>query len=353
MNALNRNRWIVAGLVAAFSTMTVACVPDDGSESGPVSVESGTWEQALVSADDVALEYGEDGQVAQALNGTPSEIAQLTSDAVGGTNAFMTEHFQMLEEIAALPPTSATADTRLWQGEHEGLFLRLYAEKSATPRGTRFEYVFSGRPAADANADMLPILTGDVVRIETRPDSWGKQGFGHVRFNFRNLGILHPNSGIDGMIRVAFRRVGDVRQVHSRMIGVVTPDDPDFPEAAEYRYTQLPEGGGELRFFGKGDIEGDGAPFESLAVASKWRRNRSGIGNMVAFGGSLDVDYWHLTQCWDTALITGFERRAIPNYEETEGSVDVCFDLPDIETPEFQESLPDEDPAIPAAHPAE
>ncbi len=347
----NSKKWQLAALIAAFATVTVGCVPDDSEPT--VDPETQAWQQALVSSDDVQLEYGEDGQVAQGLNGSPSEIAHMTAGAVGGTNSFMHGHFQMLEDISELPPTVATPDSRMWQGEHEGLFLRLYAEKSATPRGTRFEYVFSGRPAADASAEMLPILSGDVVRIETRPDEWGKQGFGVVRFNFHNYGILHPSENVDGMVRVAFRRVGEVRQVHTRMINVETPNDPDFPKAAEYIYTQLPDRGGELRFFGKADVKKDGAPLESVAVASKWRNNRTGLGSAVVFDGSLEVDYWNLTQCWDTALITSWERRAIPNYEETEGTPTSCFAQPELEAPAHLESLPDEDPAIPAPHPAE
>jgi hypothetical protein len=345
-----RNHWMLATLVTAFATLSVACMPDDEASNDP---ETDAWRQALASEGDLELSYGEDGQVAQALNGTPSEIAHMTSDAVGGTNNFMRGHFQMLDDISQLPPTASTPDSRMWEGDHEGLFLRLYAEKSDTPRGTRFEYVFSGRPASDTSADMLPILIGDVVRIETRPDSWGKQGFGVVRFNFHNYGLLHPNEDVDGMVRVSFRRVGNVRQVHARMLGVTTPQDPAFPPAAEFVYTQLPDRAGELRFISKADVKEDGLPLESVAVASKWRKNRSGIGNAVIFDGSLEVDYWHLTQCWDTALVTGFERRAIPNYEETEGNMSVCFDLPDLEAPAYQATLPDEDPAIPAAHPAE
>lgn len=339
-------------LVTTLATFGVACVPD-GSHDDHSDPETEAFRQALASEGDIALEYGEGGTVHQGLNGERSEIANLTVGAVGGTNAFIYSHIRMLEAVSQLPPTAATEDSRTWQGEDEGVFMRLHVERSQTPRGTRFEYVLAGRPAADADAEMLGILSGDIVRIETRPEEIGKQGFGVVRFNFHNYGLLKPSEQTDGMARIAFRRVGEVRQVRVRMIGVETPNDPDFPEAAEYFYTQLPDRGGELRFFGKGDVLKDGAPLESVAVASAWRANRTGLGTAVVFDGSLQVDYWNLGQCWDAGLIVGYEKLETPGWSSEEGAAESCFELPVLEAPAHQDSLPDEDPELPAAHPAE
>lgn len=348
-----RNLTLLA-LAASISAFAVACVPDDGHHDDHTDPETEVYRQALASEGDIALEYGDgSGTVHQGLNGERSEIAGLTVDAVAGTNAFIFNHIQMLKAVSQLPPSAATDNSRTWQGEDGDVFMRLHVEKSDTPRGTRFDYVLSGRPADDADADMIGILSGDIVRIETRPEELGKQGFGVVRFNFTNFNTLRPSEQIEGMARVAFRRVGEVRQVHVRNIGIKTLEHPNYPEAAEYKYTQLPERGGELRFFGKGDVLNDGAPFESFAVASAWRANRTGIGTAVVFDGSLQVDYWNLGQCWDTGLIVGYEKLETPGWSNEEGTVETCFDLPEMETPAFQESLPDEDPEIPAAHPAE
>ena len=346
--------------LVAMAGLMAACVPmgDGGGAEDPTTAE---FRQALVSEEDVASSYGASdgaGTTRQALGAEHSHIAKMTAETVVGTNEFLRGHFQMMRSITSLPPTLAEEDRHEWEGDHEGVHLRLVVERSEAPRGTRFDYRFEGyRLGGDPQADYQSILDGHVVRIETRPEEWGKQGFGVVRFYFGTLAGLLPNKhgGVDGKARVAFRRVGAVRQVRTRLIDVVTPHDPNFPPRAAFEYTLLPENAGALRWFSRSDIKGDGAPLELAAVHSAWRADRSGAGRGFVTGGSLEVDFWQLGECWDVNGLMVFRHLSTPDAEARKGDLGGCFRQPDQleEPPVIDDNLPDEDPAIPEAHPAE
>ena len=340
--------------LALFSTFAIAC-GDDGPVSIAENDDTEVFRAALVGGDDLEMEYsGEDGTRSQAIAGERSMVASLTADAVGGTNAMLVGHLEMMRTIAALPPTKILPDARIWEGEDKGIFYRVGMERSDTPRGTRFDYRITARSADTPDAEMLPLVDGDVVRIETRPEELGRQGFGIIRVHFENIHTVNPEEEIGGIARIAFRRVGLVRQVHTRMLNVHFPEDPEFPVAAEYFYTQLPNSAGVMKWFSVGDVQKDGPPFERVAVHSAWRADHSGIGAAKVFGGSLDVDYWHVGECWDSTFIKGFERIEVPGMSHETGDAATCFAAPaNLDVPEFMETLADEDPALPGEHPEE
>lgn len=345
------NRYTTSLLVALIA---VGCGNQDGVEVSRQDAETEIYREALVNADDVELSFESDGTRRQALAGEQSGLASLTADAVIGTNSLIVGNLAMMRIIASFPPTAIEDNARIWEGEDDGKFYQVRIEKSATPRGTRFDYTLLGRDAADANADLLPLIDGDVVRIETRPGVLGRQGFGVLRFHFDNVNTIDPSEGISGTGRIAFRRVGGVRQVRVRFLNFTSPNDPEFPPAAAYEYVQLPLGGGAMKWFSVGDVLKDGQPYENIAVHSAWRKDLSGVGAANVFGGSLDVDYWHLLECWDSTLLKGYEAIAVPGMNFNDGDAASCFAAPeDLDVPEYQDSLPDEDPEIPTAHPEE
>ena len=331
-------------LLLALASL-VACGdvdPTVGSE-----VETDTFRQALPSAEDVSLDYGADGAARQALNGDYSLIAGLTAHAVVGTNATMVAHFALMEYVSNLPPTEAGEDFRVWQGEHEELTVRVRADRVEVPEGLRYDYTLSGRVTADGG-ELLPVITGHVVRVGVVDDEAPRNGFGIVRFHFENLDTLEPEREIGGKARVSFRKEGRAHQVHVRFIDVRTPDDPYFPSAAEYVYAVQPDESGAMAWYSRGDVKKDGEPFEDVAVHSVWRADKSGIGSGFVTGGSLEVDYWHLLECWDPTFIKGYGSLATPGLTLPSGDAASCFARPEnLEVPEQQEVLPDEDPAIP------
>lgn len=336
-------------LVGMSASVLTAC----GGAGGPTvgsDPETDTFRQGLPSSEDISMAYGANGKAAGALNGDYSLIAGMTAEAVIGTNAFMIGHFAMMSAVADLPPTGEGENYRVWEGEHKNLTLRVRADRKEAPGGTRFDYVLAGK-VTDSDADMIPIVDGHVVRLDATS---ARDGYGIVRFHFTNLNTLEPNRQIGGISRVAFRKVNKAHQVHVRALDIKTPDDPYFPQAAEYFYAVKPNESGALKWFSVGDVKRDGAPYENVAVHSAWRADKSGIGSAVVFDGSLEVDYWHLVECWDSTFIKGYDALSAPELNFESGDATSCFGTPEnLEVPEHQETLPNEDPEIPAAMPEE
>lgn len=347
-------RWTQTLIIAILATSALACGQDDGTSVEPVTMERSqaeTYSAALVSEDDIALDF-EASATPNALAGQLALTAGLTLDAVVGTNTFLYSHLAIMRIVTSLAPTEVRSNSVIWEGDDDGILVRIEVERSETPRGVRFDYTVA--MGEDDASGLLPIVDGHVVRIDTRPAQIGKQGFGIIRFNLSNYGMVKEQADVAGMTRVAFRRIGKVRQVHVRSVGVITPERPDFPAAAEYAYTQLPDGGGSLAWYSKSDVSNDGLPLENVAVHTRWRQDYSGIGHATIFGGSLEVDYWNVGECWGPNLVKGYEKIEMPNMTRETGDPVSCLNLPEtLEIPEHRSELQDEDPAIPTAHPAE
>ena len=351
-----RSKLLKALPYLSIAALMLGCFAPADEADNPATVR---FRAALVSAEDVAMQAvvaQSGGRTSQALNGEPSGIASLTADAVRGTNAFLTEHFDMMDKIVAQPPTLAEEDRHTWEGTHKTTFIRVVVERSDAPRGERFDYTLEAGPVGQP---LLPLISGHVVRVQTRQQDMDKQGFGVVRFHFTNIAAVMPEHPVTGISRIAFRRVGDVHQVSVRMINMNIPDDPEYPKHSAYGYVLMPNSSGALRWFSKADVMKDGAPLENITVHSAWRGDRSGLGAALFTGGSLNIDgnpidWLNITECWDTQGISGFVRQAIPDFSRDFGAPASCFQAPDsIDVPEFDETLPDEDPAIPSPHAAE
>lgn len=339
-------------LICIFALVAASACGDQATAEQETTEE---FRAALVSENDILLSYeGEPGSQSSALNGEVSGIAALTADTVVNTNRFLRGHLGMMRAIASLPPSETAEDRRAWQGTHDGYFLRVEVARSDAPRGTRFDYSMQARPADDDSQPMLTLFDGHVVRIETRPN-FDKQGWGIVRYHFDNANTLDPSQKIDGKVRLAFRRVANVRQVRAHLIGIETPNDPNFPDAAAYDYVLLPNRAGRMKFYAKADFNRDGGqPLEDIAVHSYWRGDLSGAGVALATGGTLQVDFLRSAQCWDSQLHKGYEYLGWPEGHSEDGDRASCVqNTDDLEPPVVDENLGDEDPAIPPAHPAE
>lgn len=340
-------------IFASFTASTLtACGADNDPTvgTGPDDAETETFRQALPAADDLEMAYAPDS-TPTGMAGQHAVIAGLTARTVVGTNLFMIGHFAMMRAVAALPPTEAGLDYRVWEGEHDDLTLRVKVQARPAAEGVRYDYVVSGKVTATAGG-LQPIIDGHVVRLDA--DQEPRDGFGLVRFHFDNLNDLQPERAIDGKVRVAFRKVNRAHQVHVRAIGVVTPQDPGFPPAAEYVYGVRPDTSGAIRWYSKSDVKQDSQPLENVAVHAAWRADKSGAGAAFVFGGSLEVDFWRLVECWGSNFVKGYDVLETPDARLESGELASCFATPEsLEPPAFEETLADEDPAIPAPMPEE
>jgi len=344
---MNAFRHIIIASLAVTALTACGNTNEPTVGTGGDDADTQTFRQALPAADDLEMDYGPEG-TANGLAGQHAVIAALTARTVIGTNLFMVGHFAMMQAVASLPPTDSGPNYRIWQGEHNDLTMRVSAHATPAPNGTRYDYVVAGKVTADGG-DFAPIIDGHVVRLSDDRD-----GFGIVRFHFDNLNDLEPERQIDGKVRVAFRKVNNAHQVHVRAINVVTPEDPGFPQAAEYVYGVRPDTSGALRWYSKSDVKQDSQPLENVAVHAAWRADKSGAGSAFVFGGSLEVDFWHLVECWGSNFVKGYDALETPDARLTSGDLGTCFDTPDtLEPPAFEENIADEDPAIPAPMPEE
>lgn len=329
---------------------------DEESSSNNASTEE--FRSALVGEGDIALEYGDgvNNMRVSGLNAQKSAIAGVTAATVIETNLFLKAHLSMLRFIVDLPPTVQTAEHHVWQGMYEGNLYRLTMRKKDAEQvdGTRYDYLMEGREGSDEEAELLPLLSGHVVRVHTQEDDSRRKGFGILRFHFDHINQLQPEREIGGMARIAFRRVGQVHQVRVHLLNVEQPARPDFPRVASYSYIQKQDRSGSMSWFGKADVKQDGAPYENVAVHSKWRADRSGIGNAFVTGGSLDTPYWNIMECWDQVANKTYSYLGTASHEMSDGELSACFASPEeLDVPAIEESLADEDPEIPAAHPEE
>jgi hypothetical protein len=340
-------------MIAMTATACGDADPTILSGGGGDDPETETYRQALPAAEDVELSYGDDGEgttLRQALNGDPSEIALLTRDAVVGTNTMMKDHFDMMKHVASQPPTDILPNGRVWQAVHGGVTIRVVATSSPTPRGIKYDYLVAGKRTGSVD-DFLPIIDGHVVRLADRYEP--RDGFGVVRFRAGNLNTLQPVRNIGGIARVAFRKANRAHQVNVRAIGLRGPNSQDFPIAAQYAYAVAPSRAGRLVWFSHGNVANDGAPFENAAVHSAWRPDHSGIGAAFVTGGTLGQAFIHEVECWDTALLTGFEVIETPWDRQVSGDPANCKLDPDAIEPPAIEDVPDEDPMIPEPMPEE
>lgn len=331
-------------ILSAASTLMACGSADQPDMLGADDPQTETFRQALPSAEDVEMSYSATA-TPNGLAGQYALLAGLTANAVIGTNAHIIHHFAVMRFVANMPPTEAAENFRAWQADNDGLTVRVEATRAATPRGFRYDYSVSGKPVGSAD-DFLPVIDGHVVRLADEYEP--RDGFGIVRVHYDNLNTLEPEREIDGKVRVAFRKADRAHQVHVRAIGVESPDDPDFPKAAEWMYAVSQEGAGGLRWYSNGDVNDDGTA-ENVAVHTLWRADKSGIGSALVFGGSLEVDYWHLVECWGSNFVKAYDMLEAPELRTESGEAGSCFDVPtNLEPPAFEENIADEDPAIPA-----
>lgn len=336
-------------LLLCTLTSMAACVPAEDPSTA-------MFRGAMVSEQDINMDQAPSKSGAmQALNGDPSEIADITANTVRFTDELLKAQFKVIDDIIQLDPTTLSDTEHVWQLDADDISLRLSMSKSDAPKGSRFDYTLEVAPVSDRSS-FSPIVDGHVVRLDAQTAD-NNQGFGIVRFHFTNLSTHFPeDNDSKGIARIAFRNVGKVGQVRTKLLNMEVPNDPKFPANSLYNYTILPNNSGGFQWFSRGDIMKDGAPFEDLSVHSRWRNDFSGLGQMRLQGGSLAVDgtpveFLQKTECWDTSLHNSFQKNEAPGYSMESGDALSCFGVPTDEVSVLEiNPLQDEDPTLPEAH---
>ncbi len=340
---------IVALLSLVF--LWSACVP----ESGPEESATEAFRMGLLDRGDIEMNYGNQQLQGLAMAsaqplGHHSVLAYETGRSVVGTNLILLHLVVTMEVIASLPPTVAEEDLHIWEGVHEGVFSRVTITREDRPEGARFDYLLEALPEGESG-ELRRMIEGYTLRFQ-EGNQLSYHGYGLVDYDFDEINEIYPQ-GIGGTAAVAFRRAGGVHQVNVRFVDAFSPEHPDFPPLASYQYIQRSDLSGEFAWMSSADYLEDGEPYEDITARVRWNADLSGTGIARLTGGSMEVDYWHLTDCWNDGLQVLYNELALPNLSWDDGDIDACaFDPAEFTLP-TEEELGSERPEVPQAHPEE
>ena len=341
--------------ILALGSLLMACVPLEDGDPDPE--ETDAFRAGLISADDIAMDYEPaSNTTARALMNGDTEYSRLaisTGHAVAGTNHFLLEWVELMEEVAAYPPSAAGDDYRMWQGPDGDVFYRITVERTTEADGTRFDFSLEGRHVDEDDDELTTLFDGYGVRPDDASPG-DRRGWGIIRHDFDAIDELHPEEEIGGQSAVAFRKYGGVHQVEVRLTEVTGPDHDGFVPGAAYGYVQFDDGSGTLDWLGYDDFEDQGQPYEQVSARVEWDADKSGVGNAVITDGSLEVDYLEVGECWNPIIQRIYGRIASPDGEFTSGDAQDCSiaEPADLTVPD-DGALDEDEPAVPDEHPAE
>lgn len=323
------------------------CVPEE-----PEDPTTEAFRFGLLAEGDLQMEFA--GQQAQALItasqplGNKSLLAHETARSVVGTNLFLLRLVLTMRYIASFPPAVAEEDRHVWEGSHQGVFLRVTVEREDGAEGATFPFLFEGRPAG-TNDELVPLIEGWALRF-VDGEQLLRQGYGQVYYDFDGINALYPQEGIGGEGMATFRHAGGVHQVDVRLHDAFSPQHPDFPPLASYTYFQRPDNSGGFSWISSADYLDDGEPFEDIHARVEWNGDLSGAGVARLTGGSMEVEYWALTDCWNGAFDVLYTQLAAPNFSVGDGTLSSCPVDPGTLVIPTAEELGSHWPEIPAAH---
>jgi len=323
--------------------------------------------EASAQTDATATGGAEFATVGQPLVGDPSEMRVLTVATIGGTNLLLAGTLLSVHVITRFPPREAEETRWVWQGTNaDDVFSRFTLTENGEGRvGTRFGYRFEKRLASEDDNALRLGFDGEFERFGE--DAAGPGGFdervragqGVIRYDFDALSEFDDKTST-GLMSVAFRSAGDVRQVKV-FLREVQGENWAAPVTAVYAYFQRPDRSGEYTFSTTTDFLDDGAPLEDIAARVVWDSAAHGRVLTVVTGGSINdalgVDELLYEECWDGTSGATTWIDTTPDMTGLEGGAetDCAASLQglDLARPEFEVPPAEGDPAIPAPHPDE
>lgn len=322
----------------------------------------------IVEYDTVRIDYGKDDNqpetLEQALVGAKSELAQFTGGIISTTNKTLFDVMNQVENIAQETPTDFDNDAGFWVWEvnapRREVSLRFSIQRleddevpaEISPRPlSAIAYTFEyGRTRADRDV----IYEGHYYKFDERADTTDRQqGAGLLRLNFSAL-HKYDETSPQGQMLVAFRSRNGIRQTNVALYRLQGPSDAE-PFSALYAYTQLPEGQGRFKFFGRQDLFGKDSALELLGVDAAWNARREGRVAARVTGGTLQINEVLVDQCWDESAIARYQLSSPTSDGDGGGVIDCADELEalELEAPVYNRPDEERDPNIPGAHPDE
>jgi hypothetical protein len=266
------------------------------------------FRQALPQREEVTVAFPETTQQSaqglqrQALVGAPADFYTSTYYEARKINGFGAFVVDLVETIAAYPPTTLDGATATWgwfSEAREPNEFRLVVARVEAP-ALHYRWRLEGRPkSGDAG---LALAAGAF-----EPDADPELGRGWFVVRFESIRQLNPAEDGRGQVAYAFAKDEDGVAVQVLFQG---PDEAGLDTTAAYAFGQRNSGEGFVTFAFPGDIhEGDPAQSarEDLLLLSRWGADGAGRADVVATRGDLGAQTLYGAQCWDERFISTFE----------------------------------------------
>lgn len=266
-----------------------------------------------------------------------------TRNLARGFNGFTFFLLDIVDAIAALPPSERSPGRRVW-GPHfdseQGRTFRF--EMVRSDDGGTFAFCLHARegfvaraPAVDCSVEADPdselqlVLTGSFSPSGIVGDA-ARQGVGEMTLFAERLNQLNGEARFARQVEFAFdNRTGT--DIHIEMLGT-TVDDID--RDAAYDFVRDDSGAGTLAF----DVFADLVPndplverrqLERIRLRAAWNAALAGHAIGAVDGGNTGDRTFTMEQCWDASLARVYSR----DVDDTEvGSIDACLvDAPAVD----------------------
>lgn len=288
---------------------------------------------AMPSSSQATIPAPESSSSAQALSAAGSTSADATvamapfaaeSRALAhAVNGGVVWTLDLVQLVAALPPTSCTGDTCTWGPGSGALDLNDW-KLTVTKIDDHYAWSLAGQPKARAAAGFATIVSGNAW-----PSGVPHVGHGDVLFDLDAGGTLDhlaSDPAGTGKITVAYdNRAG--RTLDVEFLGMTDEHDASQRANARYRYADG-AAGGDLQVATKNTTTN-----ATLGLHSRWLPGGAGRGDAVATDAN---GTWQVSECWGAGS-DGFAlvyQLSTPAQASDTGSESACAFAP-ASYPEF------------------
>lgn len=313
---MNPTRFLMAMGLAGFLG---ACAPEADDLRG-----------ALPSRQAVTIQAPEGNENALTL-GERSQYYLFTREVTVGVNSTIGALFNLLEDIAEMPPTTSEEGRVVWGPGSDALDPVIYRMVVEAQGEEHFTYALQFRPkgSADEEQNYKPLISGAADK-----SSGVNDGLGEMIVHADFWGEAEGRDCSKGKLIARYDTTGEPQKLTVDFAGFQTCDDGEELDGATYYYDRNADGGGNFQFSAHGDIhEGERLPAvkELLEVRSRWMADGRGRSDVRISGGDIEVGAPGITEvqaseCWDASfgLVFGSVTPDIVDLEHIGGELSSC-----------------------------
>lgn len=250
-------------------------------------------------------------------NDTPARLYLDTLNTAKAINEGAFAVLDLVDAIAAFPPSLREADKRVWGPfpNNEGADLVLTIERintssvvrytsssTATLVNERYQYILVARPSG-TNDTWLPLFAGEYAPIEAID-----HGMGRLYLDLDAIRTLNPNEDGRGFIAVLYDT--RFRQETIELYLDTRRTQPMGPQTA-WVYQENEDKSGRFLFYSRDNVIETTPAQEIFAIAARWLADASGRADAAVFEGDADRIYY-VSECWNPIFLRTYLASNIP-----------------------------------------